>query len=115
MIVRKHIGRILLMQFFLVASVSHVNAEHLAATIQYFKTDGRIGVLVNRSGWVRYTHPGSPADTAGIQEEDHIVLVDGRRNNVENIHGTPGTNVKLTVKRKDDVFQYNLVRVDTCG
>ncbi len=88
------------------------NAKLLIGMVQYNEVDGKIGIKVSNQGKVHHVHPHSPAEAAGIREGDLITTVDGKSNNVLNIHGTPGTLVCLTVKRASDVIEVNVPRVD---
>lgn len=65
------------------------------------KTDveGRIGVRISTFGRIAKVHPGSPADAAGLQRNDTVILVDGKKHAIDEISGEPGTTVHLKVKR----------------
>lgn len=66
---------------------------------------------------VSYVLPGGPGEIAGIEAGDVIVEADGEStagwsvsHGVENITGTPGTQVRLRVQRGDVESEYALVR-----
>lgn len=79
-----------------------------------------IGVEVDmRDGFVTVIAPiaGTPADSAGIEPGDRIVNIDGKstyRLTMEEVHqalrGPPGSKVKLTVERGNDVPTFTLTR-----
>lgn len=59
----------------------------------------------------------TPAEKAGLQAEDEILEIDGVSTKgitidkaADKIRGEEGTSVNLTVKRKDDVKKYTIVR-----
>jgi predicted metalloprotease with PDZ domain len=75
--------------------------------------EGRIGVRISSSsGLVGFVHPGSPAEKVGLQKNDKVVLVDGKKHNVDRISGDPGTIVHLDVRRGDEEFAVDVERVD---
>jgi C-terminal processing protease CtpA/Prc len=88
------------------------DARLLVGMVEYQEVEGKIGVKVSTQGKVHRVHPHSPAEVAGLKEGDVIKMVDGRKNNVLNIHGTPGTLVSLTVERGGDVFAVDVPRID---
>ena len=92
--------------------IAPANAKLLIGMIQYQEVEGKIGIKVSNQGKVHRVHPHSPAEAAGIRQGDLITNVDGKRNNVLSIHGTPGTLVCLTVKRASDTLEMNVPRVD---
>jgi len=92
--------------------IAPANAKMLIGMVEYHEVEGKIGIKVSNQGKVHRVHPHSPAEAAGIKQGDLITNVDGRRNNVLNIHGTPGTLVSLTVKRASDEFEISVPRVD---
>jgi len=92
--------------------IAPADAKLLIGMIQYHEVEGKIGIKVSNQGKVHRVHPNSPAEAAGIRQGDLITTVDGKRNNVPNIHGTPGTLVSLTLKRAGDTLEFNVPRVD---
>jgi predicted metalloprotease with PDZ domain len=75
--------------------------------------EGRIGIRISHSnGLIAYVHPGSPAEKVGLQKEDLVMAVDGRKHAVDEISGDPGTTVHLDVKRHDEEFAVDVERVD---
>ncbi len=96
----------------LIAFSLPARAELLIGMCQYHEVDGKIGVRVSNRGKVARVHPHSPADQAGIKTGDLIVEVDGKKGNVDHIHGRPGTLVGLTVKRADTSFSVDVPRID---
>lgn len=74
--------------------------------------EGRIGIRVGTTGHIRTVHPGSPAELAGLQRNDVVVAVDGKRHAIREISGEPGTVVELDVKRHGQKFHVAVERVD---
>ena len=74
--------------------------------------EGHIGVRISTHGKIAYVHPGSPAERAGLQTDDSVITVDGKKHNVENISGDPGTVVHLEVRRRTEQFGVDVARVD---
>jgi C-terminal processing protease CtpA/Prc len=74
--------------------------------------EGRIGVRISSEGHVEYVHPGSPAEKVGLQKDDYVRAVDGRKHYIEHISGDPGTTVHLLVARGDNEFAVEVERVD---
>ena len=77
--------------------VSPVSAKMLIGVVQYHNVEGRIGIRTNYHGTVFRVHPNSPAENVGLKKGDVITLVDGKKNNVDHIHGPPGTLVTMRV------------------
>ena len=75
--------------------------------------EGRIGIRVSAStGLVASVHPGSPAEKVGLQKDDKVILVDGRKHRVDYISGEPGTIVHLDVLRGADQLAFDVERID---
>src|SRR5207249_9156263 len=60
---------------------------------------------------------GSPADKAGLQPGDVVVAVDGKSVNgstiqdeITNVRGPSGSQVKLTIKRRSSTFDLTITR-----
>jgi C-terminal processing protease CtpA/Prc len=89
-------------------------AEAITLDCGVEKTDveGRIGVRISKSGYISKVHPGSPADVCGLKRSDHVTAVDGRKRNIDNISGEPGTLVDLEVKRGFRRFHVAVERQD---
>ena len=80
-----------------------------------------IGVTISagESGYVEVVAPtkGSPAEAAGIRKGDLIIAVDGVEYTAAQldvcaaeIRGPEGTDVTLTVRRKDEIFDVTITR-----
>jgi hypothetical protein len=86
-------------------------------------SNGRIGCELRVSGDRQFVKvnrviQGSPADMAGLKAGDHITGIDGIRvreikNPINNIKGTPGTYVKLSISRvgKSSAFDCDVPRI----
>jgi predicted metalloprotease with PDZ domain len=79
---------------------------------QRSKCEGRIGVRIASNGKIDRVHPQSPAEQAGLQPKDVVKSVDGKRNNIDNISGVPGSYVHLVVERNDNLFDIAIQRVE---
>lgn len=74
--------------------------------------EGRIGVRISTAGRIGYVHPHSPAEQAGLKTDDVVQVVDGRKHDIDDISGDPGTMVHLVVQRDTDQFAVDVKRVD---
>jgi predicted metalloprotease with PDZ domain len=74
--------------------------------------EGRIGVRISSAGRIDYVHPASPAEEAGLQANDVVLVVDGRKHDIDDISGQPGTIVHLQVQRHSHEFAIDVKRVD---
>lgn len=92
--------------------VSPAPAMTLSCGIEKANVEGRIGLRISSSGYIKHVYPNSPAEAAGIKPKDRVVLVDGQKNNIDNISGEPGTAVSLEVKRQKELFSVEVPRVD---
>ena len=79
---------------------------------------GVIGIRVLGNEIIR-VHEGTPADKAGLMYQDKIILVDGKKNNIDAIVGKPGSVVSIVVVRKcqidpehsEAIFEYQIKRI----
>lgn len=75
--------------------------------------DGRVGIRVSyKTGQIEHVYDRSPAKEAGVLRGDYVLLVDGMEQNCHAIHGLPGTRVHLKIRRKQDVYEVDLTRID---
>lgn len=75
--------------------------------------EGRVGIKINySSGFIEEVYRHSPAKLAGVRYGDKVLLVDGKKNYCDHIHGEPGTYVHLQILRKKEIVEFNLERVE---
>jgi membrane-associated protease RseP (regulator of RpoE activity) len=98
-------------------SPNYINAQLVpGAKHQAYKGTGKIGIRIQNQIVIAVTSQG-PADRAGVQVGDKILVADGvELNGEESLHdvslitGEPGTTVTLTIQRDDQVFEISVVR-----
>lgn len=93
-------------------TVAPAQAMCLEGGVEKTDVEGRIGVRISCTGKIAKVHPGSPADEVGLQKNDTVVTVDGRKHAISEISGEPGTQVTLHVKRKGQRFVVAVERRD---
>ncbi len=81
---------------------------------------GGIGIIITmRDGRLTIVSPisNTPGDEAGLQAEDVIIEVEGestedmtQQRAVDMMRGEPGTDVTITVERRDEVFEVEITR-----
>ena len=108
----------------IVSSIGDPYAEYYTAS-EYAELEKRymgdyvgigIGVVQEEENVVIKTvFGGTPAEAAGLQEEDVILKVDGKKpadvdEAVQMISGEAGTKVKITIKRGEETLDFELSR-----
>ncbi len=68
----------------------------------------RFGLAVEHGALVQFVEPGSPADAAGIERGDILVVVDGRE-----IGGSEDVFAAIRANRVGDTIEVEVVRADT--
>lgn len=82
---------------------------------------GKTGITLSTSDarTITSVRHGSPANLAGVQQGDRLVMIDGEflfgesdyRSIILRLVGSPGTSVTLTVRRDKTAREYNVERV----
>ena len=72
--------------------------------------EGRIGILVSTRGRIYNVHKVSPSATMGLKTGDVVLSCDGIKG-TKYIKGPVGSLAHLVIKRDDEEFKVDIVRV----
>lgn len=94
--------------------LSSYHTSYFSDPADQFADQGRIGINIDKEGFVLDVIENSPAFTAGVKKGDKLIKVDDQnlqeKNVFDKIVGEPGSKVRLSIIRDDKELNFEIER-----